>query len=117
METITVVLNVRTDQVDEFLAGFRSHEVPVWRDLAARGAMLRATISRLDISSRPVDGAIQFMIVAVFATGEGHHEHDGHPGFQAWNRIADAYQTGEPLAFGGETVLALGENGTIADPA
>ena len=117
METIGVVLNVDSGKVDEFLAGFRSHEVPVWRDLAGRGSLLRATISRLDISSRPVAGATQFLIVAVFATGEGHHEHDSHPGFEAWNRLADAFQVGEPLAFGGETVLALGEDGRIADPA
>ena len=117
METIGVVLNVGNDKVDEFLAGFRSHEVPVWRDLAGRGSLLRATISRLDISSRPVAGATQFLIVAVFATGEGHHEHDSHPGFEAWNKIADTYQIGDALAFGGETVLVLGEDGRIADPA
>ena len=117
METIGVVLNVESGKVDEFLAGFRSHEVPVWRDLADRGSLLRATISRLDISSRPVAGATQFLIVAVCATGEGHHEHDSHPGFEAWNKIADTYQLGDALAFGGETVLALGEDGRIADPA
>ena len=108
METISVVLNVRTEQVDEFLAGFRTHEVPVWQDLRQRGLLLRASISQLDISSRPVAGSTQFMIVAVFATGEGHHAHDGHPGFEAWNKIADAYQVGQPLAFGGETVVQLG---------
>jgi hypothetical protein len=117
VETVAVVLNVRTDQVDEFLAGFRNHEVPVWRDLASRGEMLRATMSRLDISSRPVAGATQFMISVVFATGEGHHEHDNHPGFKAWNEIADTYQIGDALAFGGETVLALGADGQIIDPA
>ena len=116
METIGVVLNVGTDRVDEFLAGFRSHEVPVWEDLRARGALLSATISRLDISSRPLSGATQFLIVAVFATGEGHHEHDSHPGFEAWNAIADQYQVGQPMAFGGETVIALGEGGSVADP-
>jgi hypothetical protein len=26
----------------------------------------------------------------------------------AWNEIADAYQTGNPMAFGGETVVQLG---------
>jgi len=109
METIAVVLNVDSAKVDAFLAGFRSHEVPVWRDLADRGLLLRASISRLDISSRPVAGATQFMVVAVFATGEGHHDHDSHPGFEAWNKIADAFQVGEPLAFGGETVISLGD--------
>ena len=44
----------------------------------------------------------------VQATEIGHHAHDGHPGFEAWNKIADAYQVGDPLAFGGETVVHLG---------
>lgn len=35
--------------------------------------------------------------------------HDDHPGFKAWNEIADTYQVGEPLAFGGETLVALGD--------
>ena len=107
METIAVILNVGTDRVDEFLDGFRSHEVPVWQDLAGRGVLVRASISKLDISSRPTSGATQFLIIAVFATGEGHHEHDNHPGFQAWNEIADTYQVGDAMAFGGETVIAL----------
>ncbi|HET9345319.1 MAG TPA: hypothetical protein VFO05_06425 [Candidatus Limnocylindrales bacterium] len=115
METIGVVLNVGADRVDEFLEGFRAHEVPVWQDLKARGALVSASINRLDISSRPVSGATQFLIVAVFATGEGHHEHDSHPGFEAWNEIADQYQVGDPMAFGGETVIAIGDGG-VADP-
>ena len=109
METIGVVLNVDSGQVDEFLAGFRAHEVPIWEELAGRGTLLRASISRLDISSRPVAGSTQFLIVAVFATGEGHHEHDSHPGFGAWNKIADTFLVGVALAFGGETVIALGD--------
>jgi hypothetical protein len=116
METVAVVLNVKSDQVDEFLAGFRSHEVPVWQDLRERGFLVGASIQRLDISSRPVQGATQLMVVAVFATGEGHHEHDNHPGFKAWNEIADTYQVGDALAFGGETVIAIGDDGTVADP-
>jgi hypothetical protein len=115
METIGVVLSVGTDRVDAFLEGFRNHEVPVWADLQARGTLVRASITQLDISSRRVPDATQFLIVAVFATGEGHHEHDSHPGFEAWNAIADAFQVGEPLAFGGETVIALDGAG-VADP-
>jgi hypothetical protein len=108
METVAVILNVRNDSVEQFEAGFREHELPVWEDLAGRGELLGATLSRLDISSRPVDGATQYMVVAIFATGEGHHAHDAHPGFEAWNAIADTYQTGDAMAFGGETVVRLG---------
>jgi hypothetical protein len=108
METVTVVLNVAEQHVEAFEAGFREHELPVWRDLHARGLVIGATLNRLDISSRPVPGAVQYLVAAIFATDEGHHAHDSHPGFQAWNDIADAYQVGEPMAFGGETVLQLG---------
>ena len=107
METIGVVLSVGRDRVDEFERGFHEHELPVWQDLKSRGLLVRASISRLDISSRPVSNSTQYLAVAVFATGEGHHEHDNHPGFKAWNKIADTYQVGEALAFGGETILQL----------
>jgi hypothetical protein len=107
METIGIVLSVGRDRVDEFERGFHEHELLVWRDLISRGLMIRASLSRLDITTRPVAGSTQYLVVAVFATGEGHHEHDSHPGFQAWNKIADAYQVGEALAFGGETILQL----------
>ena len=110
METVAVVLNVAQDRIEEFEAGFREHEVPVWRDLQARGLLVGATLNRLDISSNPVAGATQYMVVATFATGEGHHAHDSHPGFQAWNAIADTYQVGDAMAFGGETVVQLSES-------
>jgi hypothetical protein len=105
---VTVVLNVKTGDADAFEAGFREHELPVWEDLRARGLLERATLNRLDISSRPVEGATQYSISVIFTSDEGHHAHDGHPGFKAWNAIADQYQIGEPLAFGGETVVQLG---------
>jgi hypothetical protein len=107
METIGIVLSVGRDRVDEFERGFQEHELPVWQDLRSRGLLVRASLSRLDISSRSVTGATQYLVVAVFATGEGHHEHDSHPGFKAWNEIADTYQVGEALAFGGETIVSL----------
>lgn len=107
VETIAIVLSVGRDRVDEFERGFHEHELPVWQDLLARGLLVRASLSRLDITTRPVADSTQYLVVAVFATGEGHHEHDSHPGFQAWNKIADAYQVGEALAFGGETILQL----------
>ena len=109
METVAVVLSVGNDHVEAFEAGFQEHEVPVWEDLRTRGLLARATLNRLDISSRPVKGATQYLIAVTFTSGEGHHAHDDHPGFKAWNEIADTYQVGEPLAFGGETVVALGE--------
>ena len=105
METIAVVLSVGNDHTEAFEAGFRAKEVPVWDDLATRGVLLSASLSRLDISSKPASGAQQYLVVAVFGDGEGHHEHDHHPGFEAWNREADTYQVADAMAFGGETIV------------
>jgi hypothetical protein len=109
METVVVILSVGEDRVDEFEAGFREHELPVWQDLQARGLLVHATLSRMDISTRPVKGATQYLVSVIFASGEGHHAHDAHPGFEAWNAIADTYQVGRAMAFGGETVVELAE--------
>jgi hypothetical protein len=108
METISVVLSVKADQVAAFEAGFREHELPIWNDYVGEGVMTRASLTRLDISSAPRGDAVQYLIVVDFATGEGHHRHDNDPRFQAWNQIADTYQVGDGMAFGGETILRVG---------
>jgi hypothetical protein len=108
METIAVILSVKPDQVEAFEAGFREHELPIWHDYEAERVMLRASLSRLDISTVQRGDAVQYLIVVDFADGEGHHRHDGDPRFEAWNKIADTYQVGDGLAFGGETILNVG---------
>ena len=108
MQTIGIVLNVGLDQVEAFERGFREMEAPIWADLHGRGLLTMATITRLDISTRKVDGAAQYLVVAIFATDEGHHEHDGDPRFEAWNKRADAYQVTEPFVFGGDTIVSQG---------
>jgi hypothetical protein len=108
MQTIGIVLNVGTDQVDEFERGFREMEAPIWEDLHGRGVLTMATLTRLDISTKKADGAVQYLVVAIFATDEGHHLHDNDPRFEKWNKQADAYQVAEPYVFGGETIVKVG---------
>ena len=108
MQTIGIVLNVGRDQVDEFEAGFREMEAPIWEDLHARGVLTMATLTRLDISTKKVDAAVQYLVVAIFATDEGHHAHDSDPRFEAWNKRADAYQVAEPHVYGGDTIVNVG---------
>lgn len=105
METVAVVLSVGDDQVEAFERGFREHELPIWRDFRSRGILVNAYLSRMDITSHAVAGSTQYLIVAVFATGEGHHLHDNDPRFNAWNERADAFQVANPLAFGGVTIV------------
>jgi hypothetical protein len=107
VETVAIVLSVGQEHVQTFERGFRDRERPVWLDLLGRGVLVSASLSRLEISTSPVANATQYLVVAVFASGEGHHEHDNHPGFQAWNQQADAYQIAPALAYGGETTLRV----------
>ncbi len=108
MQTIGIVLNVGTDQAEEFERGFREMEAPIWADLHGRGVLTMATLTRLDISTKKVDGAAQYLVVAIFATDEGHHLHDQDPRFEAWNKRADAYQIQDPFVFGGDTIVQQG---------
>jgi hypothetical protein len=108
MQTVGIVLNVGETQAEEFERGFREQEAPIWADLHARGLLTMATLSRLDITTRPVDGAIQYLVVAIFASDEGHHVHDQDPRFKAWNERADTYQVADPLVFGGDTIVNQG---------
>jgi hypothetical protein len=108
VETVAVVLNVAPDQAEAFEAGFREHELPIWEDFHARGSMISATLSRMDISSVPTEGAVQYLISVVFRDGSGHHEHDGDARFTAWNERAEAFQVAGALALGGETLVSIG---------
>ena len=57
---------------------------------------------------RGVDGAVQYLVVAIFATDEGHHAHDNDPRFEAWNKRADTFQIAAPYVFGGDTIVNVG---------
>ena len=108
MQTVAIVLNVDPEQTEAFEAAFRENELPIWEDFHARGSMISATLSRMDISSVPTPRAAQYLISVVFADESGHHQHDSDPRFQAWNELADRYQVAEPLALGGDTVVSVG---------
>jgi hypothetical protein len=108
VQTIGIVLNVDTAQSEEFEAGFRAEEAPIWADLHARGLLMMATLTKLDITTMGVEDAVQYLVVAIFATDEGHHVHDNDPRFEAWNKRADTFQIAEPYVFGGDTIVNVG---------
>ena len=108
MQTIGIVLNVDNAQAEEFEKGFRAEEFPIWQDLHARDLLVMATLTKLDITTKAVDGAAQYLVVAIFATDEGHHVHDSDPRFEAWNARADTFQIAEPYVFGGDTIVNVG---------
>ena len=108
MQTVGIVLNVGADQTEAFERGFREMEAPIWADLHGRGVLTMATLTRLDISTRKASGAVQYLVVAIFASDEGHDLHDSDPRFEAWNQRAEAYQIAEPHVYGGDTIVNVG---------
>src|SRR6266542_3492181 len=93
MHTASIVLNIAADKADEFERGFQEFELPTHRDLYQRGLLVMSLLARItDISTQPVDGAVQYLVTAVFHSMEGHNAHDEDPRFKKWDKMADAYQ-------------------------
>ncbi len=109
MHTASIVLNIAADKADEFERGFKEYELPTHRDLHERGLLVMSLLARItDISTQRVDGAVQYLVTAVFEGIEGHNAHDEDPRFKKWNKIADAYQVEGPFVFGGDTIVTTG---------
>ena len=71
--------------------------------------MLHASLTRMDISTQPTAGAVQYLISVTFADDEGRHLHDRDPRFRAWNEMADTFQVAPPIVTGGEVIVSAGE--------
>jgi hypothetical protein len=113
VHTASIVLNIAADKADEFERGFREYELPTHRDLYERSLLVMSLLARVDdIATQPVEGAQQYLVVAVFKDHEGHTAHDNDPRFKAWNKKADAYQIEGPIVFGGNTIVNVGPAGT-----
>jgi hypothetical protein len=109
MHCASIVLNIARDKAEEFERGFREHELPTHRDLYERGLLVMSTLSRVDdISTNRVEGAVQYLVIAIFHGHEGHTAHDSDPRFKAWNEMADAFQIRDPFVFGGDSVVTTG---------
>ena len=109
MHCASIVLNIAADKTEEFERGFREHELPTHKDLHEQGLLVMSVLARVDdISTEPVDGAVQYLVIAIFNSHDGHTAHDNDPRFKAWNKMADAYQVKGPFVFGGDSILTQG---------
>lgn len=106
-EMAVLVIRIRAQQAKEYERLFEQSELPRWRDYNQRGLFKRARIFRSGFGSHEKKGIANYVIV-VESEGEGHHEHDNDPGFQEFNRQADAFQPEEPFVFGGEPLFEVG---------
>ena len=106
-EMAVLVIRIRKSQTAEYERLFEESELPRWRDYHRRGIFKRARIFRSAFGSHE-DAQVANYVIAVESEGEGHHEHDNDPGFQAFNRQADEFQAEEPFVFGGEPLFSVG---------
>jgi hypothetical protein len=109
METVSIVLNVAKDKASEFERAFVEHEYPLWEEYHGRGDFIRASLSRMsDIADQPVEGAQQYLLIAVVPSRAQHNAHDEDPRFLAWLELAKTFQIAPPVVAGGDTFLQVG---------
>jgi len=106
-ELDVIVIHIRAEQAAEYERLFAEHELPRWREYKARGAFISARISRVGFGTDGRDDIAKYAIVVEVPGHAEHSAHDADPGFQEFNRLADAFQPEHPLVYGGEVLHAV----------
>ncbi|HET7676590.1 MAG TPA: hypothetical protein VFK38_01945 [Candidatus Limnocylindrales bacterium] len=105
MQANHIILRISADRADEFERLFEKGELPIWRDLAARGLLVHASMTRVAFGTEEREGVRHYAIYAAFTSMAGHTAHDSDPRFKAYDAEADAFQPQQPLVFGGRTLF------------
>jgi hypothetical protein len=106
-ELNVLIIHIRADQTAEFEQLFTEQELPRWREYKARGAFISARISRVAFGTDERDDIAKYAVVIEVPSQAEHHEHDADPGFQEFDRLADAFQPENPLVYGGQVLHAV----------
>jgi hypothetical protein len=106
-ELDVIVIHIRADQAAEYERLFAEQELPRWREYKARGAFLSARMSRVAFGTDDRQDVVKYAIVVEVPSHAEHSAHDADPGFQEFNRLADAFQPEDPLVYGGQVLHAV----------
>src|SRR5215475_6884496 len=106
-ELDVIVIHVRAEQAEEYERLFAERELPRWREYKARGAFISARIFRAAFGTDGREDVAKYVIAVEVPSHAQHSEHDADPGFQEFNRLADAFQPEDPLVYGGEVLHAV----------
>ena len=104
-EYTTIVLHIAKDRAKEFEDLFEKDELKRWDDYTARGRFVEARLIRCRYSALASEGIQDYVLQVVTADEHGHHEHDSDPGFEDYNKRADAFQPEEPTVTFGDVVF------------
>ena len=106
-ELDVIVIHIRAEQAAEYERLFAERELPRWREYKARGAFISARISRAAFGTDQRLDVAKYVIAVELPRHAEHSQHDADPGFQEFNRLADALQPEDPLVYGGEVLHAV----------
>src|SRR5690348_5044953 len=106
-ELDVIVIHVRAEQAAEYERLFAERELPRWREYKARGAFISARIFRAAFGTDGRADVAKYATAVEVPNHDQHSEHDADPGFQEFNRLADAFQPEDPLVYGGEVLHAV----------
>jgi hypothetical protein len=106
-ELDVIVIHIRAEQAAEYERLFAERELPRWRKYKARGAFISARISRVAFGTDRREDVVKYAIAVEVPSHAEHSEHDADPGFQEFNRLADALQLEDSLVYGGEVLYGV----------
>jgi len=106
-EMALIVVRIRAEQAAEYEQLFAEHELPRWREYKERGAFLSARMFRAAFGTDQRDDVISYVIAVEVPSHAEHSQHDADPGFQEFDRLADAFQPEQPLVYGGDVMHAV----------
>ncbi len=90
VDVIVIHIRIRAEQAAEYERLFAERELPRWREYKARGAFISARISRAAFGTDQREDVAKYVIAVEVPTHAEQSEHDANPGFQEFNRLADA---------------------------
>ena len=106
-ELDVIVIHIRAEQAAEYERLFAERELPRWREYKERGAFISARIFRAAFGTDRRQDIAKYVIAVEVPSHAEHSEHDADPGFQEFNRLADAFQPEDPLVYGGQVLHAV----------
>jgi hypothetical protein len=106
-ELDVIVIHIRAEQAAEYERLFAERELPRWREYKEQGAFISARIFRAAFGTDRRDDIVKYVIAVEVPSHAEHSQHDADPGFQEFNRLADAFQPEDPLVYGGQVLHAV----------
>ena len=95
-ELDVIVIHVRAEQAAEYERLFAERERPRWREYMERCAFISARIFRAAFGTDRRQDIAKYVIAVEVPSHTQHSKHDADPGFQEFNRLADAFQPEDP---------------------